>query len=157
LSCLHFENVLLHTRDTHYGTCALQFALTGTWVTGTPGCILNTSGHSCPSHAAAYVWNGHIKLTGLLLQLKCMINLSVCLTPWKFWRLLLGCDAILYDRNWNLEKPCCLQLQMDCTTSYPTLNHSVYRTPPALAAIFNTLLLLQCYLIFISSLVYINK
>jgi len=37
-------------------------------------------GHSCSSHAAACVWNGHIKLTDLFLQLKCMVNLSACLT-----------------------------------------------------------------------------
>ena len=75
------------TRDTHCWTCALRCALPGTWVVGTPGCILNTSGHSCPSHAAACVWNGHIKPNYLFLQLKCMVNLSACLTPWKYWRI----------------------------------------------------------------------
>ena len=73
------------THDTCCATCALWFALPGTWVRGTPGCILNTSGHSCSSHSAACVWNGHIKLTDLILQHKYMVNLAACLNIWKFW------------------------------------------------------------------------
>ena len=63
---------------------------------------------------------------------------------------------IVCSRNWHLEGTCCLQLKMDYTTSHPTLNDSVNRTLPTLAAIMNTPLL-QCYLIFLSSSVYINK
>jgi hypothetical protein len=45
---------------------------------------------------------------------------------------------------------------MDYATPHPNLKDSVNRTLPALAAMFNTLLL-QCYLIFLSFSVYINK
>ena len=63
---------------------------------------------------------------------------------------------IVCSRNWHLEGTCCLQLEMDYTTSHHTLNDSVNRTLPTLAAILNTLLL-QCYLIFLSFSVHINK
>jgi hypothetical protein len=38
------SRMLCCTHDTHYATCALRCSLPGTWVTGTPGCILHTWG-----------------------------------------------------------------------------------------------------------------
>ena len=81
------SRMLCCTHDTHYATCALRCSLPGTWVAEHLAAYCTLRGHSCSSHAAACVWNGNIKLTDLFLQLKCMVNLSAYLTPWKFWRI----------------------------------------------------------------------
>jgi len=93
----------------------------------------------CSSHAAACVWNRHIKLTDMFLHCKCMVNLSACLNPQKFWRVpSSGMPYSLLETGiW--KKPAAFSSRW--TTPNPTLNSSVNRNLPVLAAIFNTLLL----------------